>query len=56
MTGYTHAINFYKKVGNMGWTFCSFKTTADALPLHIRSLSKQMANGTVRNIDTIKLK
>lgn len=53
---YTHSVNYFKRVEELGWMFQSFKTTSDALPTHLRALSKQVANGTVRNIDTIKLK
>ena len=53
---YTHSVNYLKRVDQHGWMFQSFKTTSDALPSHLRSLSKQAANGTVRNIETIKLK
>lgn len=54
--GYTYAVNFYKKVDGLGWTFHSFHTTDDAVKLHVRSLLKQQVAGTVRNIDTIKLR
>ncbi len=53
---YTHSVNYLKRVDHHGWLFQSFKTTSDALPNHWRALSKQAANGTVRNIETIKLK
>ena len=53
---YTHSVNYFKRVDQHGWLFHSFKTTPDALPIHLRSLSKQVANGTVCNIETIKLK
>ena len=52
---YTHSVNFLTRVDQLGWMFQSFKTTSGALPLHLRSLRKQAANGTVRNIETIKL-
>lgn len=54
--GYTYAVNFYKKVDGLGWMFHSFHTTDDAIKLHVRSLMKQQVAGTVRNIDTIKLR
>lgn len=53
---YTHSVNYLKRVDQLGWMFQSFKTTSDALPKHLRSLSKQAANGVVCNIETIKLK
>lgn len=54
--GYTYAVNFYKKVEGLGWMFHSFHTTNDALKLHVSSLMKQQMAGTVRNLETIKLR
>lgn len=54
--GYTHTITFYKKVPTLGWMFSDFRTTADALQKHVRSLYKMQAAGTVRMIDVIKLR
>ena len=56
MTNYTHAISFYKKVEGLGWMYNDFKTTDCALKLHLSSLYKQQTQGTVRLIDTIKLR
>lgn len=53
--GYTRAISFYKKVQGLGWTYCDFKTTEDALRLHLKSLAKQEAKGLVRAITYSKL-
>lgn len=55
-SGYTHAISYYKKVDGLGWMYNDFKTTGNALKLHLSSLYKQQTQGTVRLIDTIKLK
>lgn len=55
-TGYTHKIAFYKKDKSLGWMFCDFPTTEDAVKFHLKSLMKQQVAGTVRNIDVIKLK
>lgn len=56
MTGYTHAISFYKKVDGDGWTFESVKTTTAKLHSEVSALYKQQTNGTVRAIETIKLR
>lgn len=53
--GYTHAINFYKKVEGLGWMFHSFKTTEDAVRKHLRSLIRQKKTGTVRTIEAFRL-
>jgi hypothetical protein len=53
---YTYSVNFYKKVEGLGWMFHSFKTTDDAVQLHINSLAAQQARGAVRAIDAIKLR
>ena len=55
MVGYTHSITFYKKVEDLGWVFQSFKTTADAIRVHMLSLSRQKKAGTVRLIDIGRL-
>ncbi len=55
MTGYTRSINYYKKVEGLGWIFQSFRTTEDAVRLHLRSLIRQKQAGTVRALETIKL-
>lgn len=54
--GYTYTVNFHKKVDGLGWVFHSFHTTDDAIKMHVRSLMKQQVAGTVRNLETIKLK
>lgn len=56
MTGYTRCINYYRNVDGLGWMFESFKTTDDAVRIHLRSLIRQKQSGTVRTIDTFKLK
>lgn len=56
MTGYTYSINFYKKVDRLGWMFQSFKTTDDAVRMHLRSLIRQKREGTVRALEAVKLK
>lgn len=55
-TGYSHTINYYKKVEGFGWTFESFKTTEDAVRMHLRSLIRQKQAGQVRTIEAIRLK
>ena len=52
---YTYAVNFYKNVPGLGWTFQSFRTTDDALKGQLKDLAKKQAAGTVRMIDAIKL-
>lgn len=53
---YTHVVNFYKKFDDYGWMFQSFKTTADEVKVYMSSLLRQQISGTVRNIETIKLR
>lgn len=53
--GYTRAINFYQKVDGLGWVFQSFRTTDDAVRIHLRSLIRQKQAGNVRAIETVKL-
>lgn len=55
-TGYTHTINYYKKIEGLGWMFESFKTTNDAIGMHLRSLIRQKQAGSVRTIEAIRLK
>lgn len=50
LSGYTRTITFYKKVQDLGWTYCDFRTTEDALKTHLKSLAQQEAKGTVRAI------
>ena len=52
---YTHSINFYKKVKGLGWVFSSFRTTEDALPIHLKGLYKKQVAGTVRMIDAVRI-
>lgn len=54
-SGYTYAINFYKNVPGLGWTFQSFRTTDGDLKGHLKTLAKKQADGVVRMIDAIKL-
>ena len=54
-SGYTYAINFYKNVPGLGWTFQSFRTTDDALKGQLKDLAKKQADGIVRMVDAIKL-
>ena len=53
--GYTRSITYYANVKGLGWMFQSFKTTEDAVKLHLQSLYKQQVAGTVRAIETIRL-
>lgn len=55
MAGYTRTINYYKKVDGIGWTFQSFRTTEDAVRLHLRSLIRQKQAGNVRALETVKI-
>lgn len=55
MTGYTRSINYYKKVEGLGWVFQSFRTTEDAVRLHLRSLIRQKQAGTVRALESVKI-
>lgn len=52
---YTHQISFFKKSRSLGWVACNFRTTHDALRLHLSSLYKMQTNGRVRAIDTSKI-
>ena len=52
---YTYSINFYKNTPGKGWTFHSFRTTSDALKVHLKELAKKQVAGTVRMIDAVKL-
>ena len=54
--GYTHAINYFQKVDGLGWVFRSFRTTEDAVRLHLRSLIRQKRQGTVRTIEAFRLR
>lgn len=54
--GYTHTINYFQKVDGLGWVFQSFRTTETSVRSHLRSLIRQKRAGTVRTIDTIRLK
>jgi hypothetical protein len=56
IVGYTRSINFYQKVDGLGWVFQSFRTTEDDVRMHLRSLIQRKRAGTVRLIDTIKLR
>ena len=56
MNGYTHTISFYKKVDGLGWMFCHFRTTEDAVRLNLRSLIRQKQAGKVRAIEAVRLK
>ena len=53
---YTRSVNYFRKVEGLGWMFESFKTTEDAVRMHLRSLVRQKQKGIVRSIDTFKLK
>lgn len=55
-TGYSYAINYFRKVEGQGWTFESFKTTDDAVRMHLRSLIRQKQSGQVRTIEMSRLK
>lgn len=55
MAGYTHVVSYYKNHKTFGWVFCDFRTTADAVKLHMKSLAKQEKEGTVRNVQVVKL-
>lgn len=52
---YTHSVTFYKKISGLGWQFCSFKTTEDALKGHLKLLGRRQAKGSIRMLDAIKL-
>lgn len=52
---YTHSVTFYKNVSGLGWQFCSFKTTADALKGHLKDLGRKQVKGSIRMLDAIKL-
>ena len=52
---YTHQIAFFKKTKRLGWISCDFRTTHDALKLHLSSLYKMQTSGTVRAIDVTKI-
>jgi hypothetical protein len=54
--GYTHAITYYKMVKGLGWMYSDFRTTEDALKLHLRSLAKQEAKGIVRAVSFSRIK
>lgn len=54
--GYTHTVSYYKKVADYGWLFHSFRTTPDALKLHLLQLHRQQLQGVVRNIDAVEVK
>ena len=54
--GYTHVVDYYKRVRGLGWVHSDFKTTKDALPKHLSALFKQQTNGTVRTISFGKLR
>jgi hypothetical protein len=51
-----YSVNFYKKVDGSGWMFQSFKTTDNAVRMHLRELIRQKQRGTVRSIEANKLK
>lgn len=52
---YTHAVSFFKKDQRHGWTFTDFKTTEDALKLHLIILANHEAKGTVRAVTFSKI-
>lgn len=54
--GYTHAITYLKKVDGHGWMYNDFRTTEDALKLHLKSLANQEARGVVRLVTLSKLR
>jgi hypothetical protein len=53
--GYTHRITYYKNVKGIGWVYSDFRTTADALRIHLRSLAKEEAQGSVRAVSFNKI-
>lgn len=52
---YTHQITFFRKSKLSGWVACDFRTTQDALKLHLSSLYKMQTSGKVRAIDSSKI-
>lgn len=51
-TGYTHRINFFKKVPGLGWVEESFPTTNDAVNVHLNKLNNR---SDVRCVDVVPL-
>ncbi len=49
---YTHLITFERCVESLGGIWCEgkFRTTADAVELHRKTLAERCATGEVRNV------
>jgi len=52
-TGYTHQINFFKKVNGIGWVEQSLRTTKDALHIHLHKLQNRK---DIRCLDVVVIK
>lgn len=55
LSGYTHAITYYRKVEDLGWMYTDLKTTESGLKLHMIILANHEAKGNVRAINFAKL-
>ena len=52
-TGYTHQINFFKKVNGIGWIEQYFRTTEDAVNLHMKKLENR---DDISCLDVVRIK